>query len=197
MINIIEKLLGNEEYQLVEDSDRRELFREYYSENYVEIVGTGSDSKYAVFEVQRDMKWLRVVTEREEEAAFYAAILYKRVCGDRIIDRKEEEELDNHIELGESQYVLDYITKKFDDSIYSIDCEEYLKISLIRSEDVADVMFAGEYIVKNKEICRGYVVFYNFCTLLNYIKSFCDEIEQEYNCTVCREKAYKLYVLGK
>lgn len=197
MTNIIEKLLCNEKHQLVEDGKKKVLFREYYPENCVEIEGPTSDGKYIILEVHRDERWVKVETEKVEEAAFYAVILYKRVCGDRVIDREEEEKLDNYMELGKSQHVLDYIIKKFDASIYSIDCVEYLKISLIRSRNVVDVMFAGEYVVKDKEIRLGYVVFYNYCTLLNYIKSICDEIEKEYNYIICREKAYRLYVLKK
>ncbi len=182
----------------MKNGNKKILFKEsyYYPEDCVEIEGPIFDGKYFVSEVHRDEKTIKAEAETAEEAGFFAAILYKNPY-DGVIDRKEVRELDAYLNLGESQYVLDYIIRKFDDSIYSIDCVEYPKISIIRSDDKVDVMFAGEYIVKDEEIRIGYGVFFNYCTLLNYIKSLCDEIEQEYDFKICRERVYRLYILGK
>lgn len=199
MINIIRILLQDEEYNVKEFDGKIVLFKEtstIYPEEYIEVEKINSTGKFIVSEVHRDVKQIKVKTDKKEEAGIYAIIIYKKLYDD-ITDRKKARFIRNHINTGDEENVLAYCIDSFDDSVYSIDYEDNLKISLIRSKDSVDVKFYGEYIVQNAALDRGYVVFYNYCEKLQHISSFYSKIQQKLNYSIGCETILKLYIFGK
>lgn len=197
MINIIQLLLQNEKFEVLKDGDRIILSRSNlcgYPEVYIEIEKI--HDKFAVSEVHRDTKQIRIETEEENEANIYAVILYKRLY-DEIIDKVRARSIRRYLDAGEEKKALDCIAGDFDDALFSIDSEDKQKISLIHSSGGIDVKFGGEYLAENATLSRGYVVLYNYCEKLRYISSFYDEMCQQSDYTINRESTIKMYILGK
>ena len=192
-------LLRGEEYTLKEINGRIVLYRgnsTIYPEEYIEIEKQNSNDKFIVAEVHRDIKQIKKETEKREEAAIYAVIIYKRLY-DNIVNRMKAKDIREYLNHGEEEKALNCIVGCFDNSIYSIDYEDRMKISLIYAGDKADVKFGGEYLAENVTLSRGYVVFYNYCEKLQYISSYCDEIQEKINFDMSREKVFRLYIFGR
>ena len=192
-------LLQGDEYNLKELNGRIVLFggnSTIYPEEYVEIDKQNTNDKFIVAEVHRDIKQIKKETEKREEAAIYAVIIYKRLS-DNIINRMRARDIRECLNHGEEEKALNCIVDCFDNSIYSIDYEDRMKISLIYAGDKADVKFGGEYLAENVTLSRGYVVFYNYCEKLQYISSFYNEIQEKLNFDMSREQVLRLYILGR
>jgi hypothetical protein len=188
--------LKDSKYNVVESHKKLVLFQgemsNYYPEDYIEI--EYSLDKYLVYEVHRDKKLIKAQTERKDEANIYAIVLYKRLYDD-IVDRVATRTIRNYLDLGGEKKVIDYITSKFDDSLYSIGSEDSTKISLIKLENKLDVKFNGEYLAEAATLSRGYVVLYNYCEKLKYISIFCDEVQRKVNYELNLKKIMELYIL--
>ncbi len=194
MINKIQVLLQDEKCQLREFNKKIILFKGVYPEDYIEIEKATGNDKFIIFEVHRDEKQLKIETENEVEASIYAVVMYKKLY-DNIVDRMKARIIQNYVNSGEAEKALGCIMEWFNDSVYFIDTEDRLRISLIQSGDKVDVKFGGEYIVKNASKARGYVVLFNYCEKLRHITLFCDKIQNIMNCTINREKIIKMYIL--
>lgn len=198
MINTIQMLLQGEEYNIKELNGKIVLFGGnsiIYPEEYIEIEKQNSNDKFIIAEVHRDIKQIKKKTETKEEAAIYAVIIYKRLY-DNIINRMKARDIRGYLNRGEEEKALSCIVDCFDNSIYSIDCEDRLKISLIYVRDKVNVKFGGEYLAENVTLSRGYVVLYNYCEKLQYISSYYSEIQEKINFNMNRENVFRLYVLG-
>lgn len=196
LISIIRESLKNDRCKIIETDKKIVLFQEKgenYPEDYIEIEHI--NDKYMVSEVHRNQKQIKIETEKEE-AAIYAIVLYKRLY-DNIVDRIKARDIRSYMNAGEENKALECIISTFEDSVYSIDVEKESKISLIRSNDRANVKFDGEYLVENVSLSRGYVVLYNYCTKLHYITMYYDEMQKQLDCTVRCETIQRLYILGK
>lgn len=191
-------LLRGEEYTLKEINGRIVLYRgnsTIYPEEHIEIEKQISNDKFIVAEVHRDIKQIKKETEKREEAAIYAVIIYKRLY-DNIINRMKARDIRDYLNRGEEEKALNCIVDCFDNSIYSIDYEDRLRISLLYAGDKSDVKFGGEYLAEQVVLSRGYVVFYNYCEKLQYISSYYNEIQEKINFDISREKVFRLYILG-
>lgn len=196
MINRIQVLLQDEKYHIQEFDKKIILFKgnlNVYPEDYIEIEKSTAIDKFIVSEVHRDEKQFKIETEKEE-ASIYAVVIYKKLY-DNIVDRMKARSIRNYVNSGEEEKALICIKEWFNDSVYSIDTEDSLRISLIQSGDKVDVKFGGEYLIENASKARGYVVLYNYCEKLRNITLFCDEIQKRMNCNVNREKIMKMYIL--
>lgn len=196
MINRIQALLQDEKYHLQEFDKKIILFKgnlNVYPEDYIEIEKATAIDKFIVSEVHRDEKQFKIETEKEE-ASIYAVVMYKKLYDD-IVDRMKARSIRNYVNSGEEEKALSCIKGWFNDSLYSIDTEDSLRISLIQSGDKVNVKFGGEYLAENASKARGYVVLYNYCEKLRNITLFCDEIHKKMNCNVNREKIIKMYIL--
>lgn len=199
LIHLIRVLLQDHEYNVKELEGKLVLFKggsNIYPEDFIEIDRGGAIRKFTVYEVHRDVKQMKLQTEEEEEAFICAIILYKKVYDD-IVDRKKARNIRNYVNTGEDEKALNYSIEGIADSLYAIGYEDNLKISFIKSNDKVDVKFEGEYLAKNASLSRGYVVLYNYCEKLQYISSFYDEIQNQLECKIDREKVLKWYILGK
>lgn len=199
MIKIISTLLQNEKFNIAEQGDTTILYETglvNYPEDCVQIEHRPAAGKFVVSEVHRDIKQEKIETEKEDEAGIYAVVLYKRLY-DEIVDRTKAIDIRNCLDAGDERKALDSIINRFDTSLFSIDIEDKLKISLIHTENNVDVKFGGEYIAKNATLSRGYVVLYNYCEKLKHICSFYDEVCKKINSTINRETILKMYILGK
>lgn len=196
LINRIQVLLQDEKYHIQEFDKKIILFKgnlNVYPEDYIEIEKSTAIDKFIVSEVHRDEKQFKIETEKEE-ASIYAVVIYKKLY-DNIVDRMKARSIRNYVNSGEEEKALICIKEWFNDSVYSIDTEDSLRISLIQSGDKVDVKFGGEYLIENASKARGYVVLYNYCEKLRNITLFCDEIQKRMNCNVNREKIMKMYIL--
>lgn len=199
MINIIEILLPKEKYKLIKSDKTIILFKgnsDTYPEDYIEIERATDTDKFVVSEVHRDKKQIKVQTEKEEEAIIYAVVIYKRLYDD-IVDRTKARRIRTLLDAGEEKKALDGIVNSFDVSLFSINHEDGLKISLIHSENKVDVKFGGEYLAESATLSRGYVVLYNYCEKLKHISLFYKEICNKLDCAINRENILKMYILGK
>lgn len=197
MINIFPLLLQDEKYDLLKNKSKIILYKNSlggYPEDYIEIDSV--NGKFIVSEVHRDMKQVKIETDEEKEANIYAVILYKRLYDD-IVDKMRVRSIRKYLDIGEERKAIECITDDFDNSLFSIDSEDVLKISLIHSNNGIDVKFGGEYLAENATLSRGYVVLYNYCNKLRYISSFYDEMCKKSNYTMNRELIIKMYILGK
>lgn len=198
MINTIQVLLQGEKWNLQRCGNRILLFEENpinYPEDYIQIENEAG--KFIVSEVHRDIKQIKAKTEKEEEAGIYATVVYKRLF-DNLIDRTKVNNIRISLEAGgEEKKVLDSITNDFDDSVFSIDSEDNLKISLIHSGNKVSIKFGGEYLVEDVSLSRGYVALYNYCTKLRHISLFYNEMRKKLDCTINRQIIVKMYILGK
>ena len=198
MIHTIQMLLQGEEYNLKELNGRIVLFggnSTIYPEEYIEIENQISNDKFIVAEVHRNVKQIKKETGKREEAAIYAVIIYKRLY-DNIVNRMKARDIREYLNRGEEEKALNCIVDCFDNSIYSIDYEDRMKISLIYVGDKADVKFGGEYLTENVTLSRGYVVFYNYCEKLQYISSYYNKIQEKINFDMSHEKVFRLYIFG-
>lgn len=198
MIHTIQILLQGEDYSLKELNGRIVLFggnSTIYPEEYIEIENQISNDKFIVAEVHRNVKQIKKETGKREEAAIYAVIIYKRLY-DNIVNRMKARDIREYLNRGEEEKALNCIVDCFDNSIYSIDYEDRMKISLIYVGDKADVKFGGEYLAENVRLSRGYVVFYNYCEKLQYISSYYNEIQEKINFDMSHEKVFRLYIFG-
>lgn len=198
MINIIQTLLQDEEYILKEYGGKIIFFKgnsRTYPEEYIEIERIGIIGKFIVFEVHRDVKYVKLETGKKEEACIYSVVIYKKLF-DSVVERSGIRMIQKYLNAGEEEKALVCSIDHCDDAFYSIDYEECKKISLLRSEDRVDVKFGGEYLVQNVSLNRGYVVFYNYCKKLQYISSFCIEILSKLKININYEEIFKLYILG-
>lgn len=198
MIDIIRRLLQEEEYNLKELDGKIVLFKgniNIYPEEYIEVEKEPT-GEFAISEIHRNVKQIKVKAKKDKEAGVYAVIIYKKLF-DNISDRTKIRFIRNCVDIGEEEKALAYCIDRFDNLVYSIDHEDNLKISLIRSKDVADVKFAGEYLAHNAKLSRGYVAFYNYCEKLQYIYSFYNKIQQKLSFSLSCEKILSLYILGK
>ena len=199
MINTIQVLLQNEEYILKKNDRKIVLFKgklNIYPEDCIEIEGVILTGKFIVSEVHRDVKQISIETEKKEEAAIYAVIIYKRLYDD-ISDRMKARNIRKYLNLGKEDKALTCIINCFDDDIYSIGYEDRLKISLIRLENEIDIKFCGEYLVKGATLSRGYVALYNYCEKLQYISLYYAEMQKKVDFSIERERIIGLYILGK
>lgn len=197
MINIIQELLKNEDYNLKDINGRLILFQDKlncFPEDYIEIEKNELTGEFSVYEVHRVEKQNRLETKREDEAAICAVIFVKKMYDD-IVNRVRIRRIRSYINSGENRKALNCSIEGFDDSIYSIGCEDSMKISLIQVEDKVNIKFGGKYLAKNVSIGRGYVILYNYCEELQYISSFYNKIENKLKCSVDREKIIKWYIL--
>lgn len=199
MINIIEILLQKEKYKLIQTDKTIIIFKgnsDTYPEDYIEIEKATDIDKFVVSEVHRDKKQIKVETEKEEEAIIYAVVVYKRLYDD-IVDRIKARKIRNLLDAGEEKKALDSIFNSFDVSLFSINHEDDLKISLIHSQNKVDVKFGGEYLAEGATLSRGYVVLYNYCEKLKHISSFYKEMCKKIDCSIHLENILKMYILGK
>lgn len=196
LINTIEILLKDEEYNLKELDKRIILFKEnsgFSPEDFIEIKKNDSTGKFIVSEVHRDVRQTKLETERKEKAAICAVVFYKKLFDD-IVDRMVARRIRNYINSGENEKALSCSIERFDDSLYSIGYEEILKISLIQSEDKVDIKYGGKYLAESATISRGYVVLYNYCEKLRHISSFCNQIQSRLKCSIDRKKIIEWYI---
>lgn len=196
MIDVIRAILEDEKYVLQEFGGRLKLYNgnpNIYPEDYIEIDKTTNTDRYTIFEVHRDNKQFQLEAGKEE-AAFYAAVMYKRLF-DNVVDRVKARNIRNYVSSGDEETAVDCIKSWFSNSIYSMGVEDYFKISFIQTDDKVDVKFGGEYIAEGVSVARGYVVLYNFCEKLQTIIRFCDKIQKRTSYTFDREKIMKMYIL--
>lgn len=190
--------MQEEEYNLKELDGKIELFKgntNIYPEEYIEVEKEPT-GEFTISEIHRNVKQIKVKTEKDEEAGVYAVIIFKKLF-DTISDKNKIRFIRNYVDIGEEEKALACCIDHFDNLIYSIDYEDSLKISLMRSKNVASVKFAGEYLVHNAKLSRGYAVFYNYCEKLQYIYLFYNKIQQKLSFSVSCEKILSLYILGK
>lgn len=199
MINLIQVLLCDEKYILKEYDRKIVLFKgnsNVYPEEYIEIEKEILIDKFIISEVHRDVRQIKIETEKKEEASLCAVVIYKRLYDD-IVNRMRARSIRNYLKLGEKEKALACGIECCDNSVYSIDYEDSLRISLIQSKDKVDVKFGGEYLAQSAALSRGYVVFYNYCEKLKHISLFCAEIQKRLEFDINREKILRLYILGR
>lgn len=165
-----------------------------YPEDYIEI--RRISDRYVVSEAHRDVKQVRVETEKKDEAQIYAIVIYMRLYDD-VADKLVARNIRSYLNSGEEKKARDFIDNNFDNVIFSIGEEDKQKISLIETKDGIDVKFDGEYIVRNVTLSRGYVAFYNYCEKLKHIVFIYDEIQKNVDFVLNRERILRLYILGE
>lgn len=164
MIDAIREILEDEKYVLQEFGGKLKLYNgnpNIYPEDYIEIDKTTNTDRYTIFEVHRDNRQFKLEAGKEE-AAFYAAVMYKRLF-DNVVDRVKARNIRNYVSSGNEKKAVDCVKSWFSNSIYSMGVEDCFKISFIQTDDKVDVKFGGEYIAEGVSVARGYVVLYNFC----------------------------------
>lgn len=195
---MIERLFNDSQLCIQEYEKKFLLFKKSnicYPEDYVELEEVTSIGKFTVAEVHRGKKQIKAATAKKDEAAIYAIVIYKRLF-ENITDRSKVRGIMEYIDLGKVEEALACAIEDFDNSIYAIGHEEKSKISLIQTADQIDVKFDGEYIAQNATLRRGVVVFYNYCTKLQYIFKFCDDMQKRTEQDANRKEIIKLYILG-
>lgn len=188
LVNIIRVLLQGVKYDRRE-TDSTIVLYDGYPEDYILIEKAPGADRFMVFEVHRNDKRFRAEGE-QEEAAVFAAVLYKRWCDE--IDRVKAKTLRDYVNSGEEEKALALIREWFDERCYTIGTEDPARISFLPSGDLADVKFGGEFIVQGASLARAYVVLYNYCEKLRNITTFCDELQSGTD----REKILRLYILS-
>lgn len=190
-------MLKDEEYNLFKRDGIKVIFQKSsgYPEDCIEIQKNKVTHKFIVQEVHRDVKKIKLETEDEVEADICAVIMYKRMCDD-IAYGKKTEQIRDFINTANKDEILDFIADKFDSSLYSINNEDAMKISLLSKDNKVDIKFAGEYIVHNITWSRGYIVLCNYCEKLQYICLYLERIQTQLQHDFDREKMIKWYILG-
>ena len=189
-----DKILKDEGYAIFKKNNECIIYKniDNYPEDFIKIQKDNSTNY--IYEIHRNSSKL-IITENIDNIAYvYAIILCKRLYDN--LDRKYARKIREYIEQGDENEVINIIKNNFDISTYSIGTEEYVKASFIKNESCIDIKFAGEYIVKNVSLSRGYVAFYNYCEKIKNIKIFIGEIKKK-QCDIDELKLTKLYLTGK
>lgn len=194
---MIKNLLKNRECDVKKCGESILLFdsRAVYPEDYIVIEKENTSLIYTVAEVHKEEKIIKVMTLKEKEAAIYGFVLYKRLF-ENIVDNQSINTLYKYIYVDDFDGALNYCTRVFDDSVYSIGNENADKISFIKKSNTADVKFDGVYIVENVSIKRGCVVFYRYCSKLQYILLFCNMLKNDFGLNINYKNIIRLYIFG-
>ncbi|MCH5267603.1 MAG: hypothetical protein J1E62_04580 [Lachnospiraceae bacterium] len=198
MIEIIKQLLREHEndVHISKNDDFIMIYEGVYPEDCIKII-TGKQ-KYLVLDVCRDKEHVLRETENKNEAAVYAAVLYKSFYDIRLymkIDRRNYGIIRNYVKAGEENKALKFTTDKFPDSVFSIDYEDKSKISLIRDGDKAHVKYGGKYIVKDRNLAASYGVLNTYTGELYYINEFYENRIKPIDCAISHEDICRLYIL--
>lgn len=188
-----DKVLEDEGYVILRESNEYSIYKniDNYPENFIKVQ-KDNNINY-IYEIHRNSSRLITTENTDDKAYVYAIILCKRLYDD--LDRKYARKIRGCIEQGDENEVINIIKNNFDISTYSIGSEEFVKVSFIKNENDIDIKFAGEYILKNVSLSRGYVAFYNYCEKIKNIKIFIDEMKKK--CDIDELKLIKLYLIGK
>ena len=188
-----DKVLEDEGYVILRESNEYSIYKniDNYPENFIKVQ-KDNNINY-IYEIHRNSSRLITTENTDDKAYVYAIILCKRLYDD--LDRKYARKIRRCIEQGDENEVINIIKNNFDISTYSIGSEEFVKVSFIKNENDIDIKFAGEYILKNVSLSRGYVAFYNYCEKIKNIKIFIDEMKKK--CDIDELKLIKLYLIGK
>lgn len=198
MINIIDDLLQNEDWNFKEMGDKIILFKgelNHFPEDYIEIEKKSLNEFFVVSEIHRDNKIIKSTTKNKVKACIYAVILYKKMF-DNVANLLKVREIRNYAKAGENEKILKCFEEWFNNAIFSIGNENQTKISLIQNEYNADIKFGGVYLAKNINLSRGYVILYNYCEKLNHILSYYEKKISHLKYIVEFDQISKWYILG-
>lgn len=182
-----------EGYVVLRESNEYSMYKniDNYPENFIKVQ-KDNNINY-IYEIHRNSSKLITTESADDKAYIYAIILCKRLYDN--LDRRYVRKIRECMEIGDENAVVNIIKSNFDISTYSIGTEEFLKVSFIKNENDVDIKFAGEYILKNVSLSRGYVAFYNYCEKIKIIKIFIEKIKKKYD--IDEWKLIKLYLIGK
>lgn len=137
-------------------------------EDYILLFQKGKT--YYIYEVHRSDRILEKQEQEKSRAVIWAVILYKRM-NDNIADRTTAREIRRLMGEDEERAVQKMFCK-FDDKNFSIGKEQENCLCLMKNEGGTDVLYNGITIIAGASLARAYVTLYNYCQILQEIKSF-------------------------
>lgn len=191
----IQEFLKLNEFHLKKRNDKTKLI---YSgkiadlEDCVEI--EQCDSEFNVWEVHRSDRLLRKQVDDKNKAVLYAAILYKKLFDD-VFDKGTVRRIRQLVDEG-NEAAAYALFEGVNSELFVFGNEEKDKMSLVKENGMAHVIYNGRYIVRDAALSRAFVTLYNYCQKLQTIMKFYNKnkrifIENEIN--ICQAIEYYIY----
>lgn len=198
MINLIKKFLINEEYHFVEDERSVQVFYgkdSVYPEDYILL--RKQEVNIEVLEVHRNEKKEIVISNDENFAIMTTVIICKRIFEAPNNEVSITREIRNEVTKGNTGSANQMLYKNLNANLFSINKEEFYKVSLVRKENESDIKFQGKYIIENANLSRGYVALYNYTKQLMEFEKIYNKLKAEFNPQNEYKKLAGLYIFGK